>query len=429
MNIIERVRGFVQERLEIAKRSAQDWRVCPKCKGRKTCKNGGYHRGPWTLEGRKDVRVQRHWCYTCRASYVEKQAQLVPWGWYATDVRRCAVDQCMHGRTSLRRAAEFVRSLVGRQERWCLWRPGEQRPAEQEECHLSFTTVSNWLDGAGKKAQESVPGQLEGLKISGQMGADGLWVRLRDGSIRVVLTLVDSATGLICGIVVATGEESAAQWEKLFKRAKEMGVALEKVSGLTSDGAQGLLSYLRDAMSWVHHQRCVWHFWRSLAADLAKAAAQAAKDVAEGMAQVAQQTALKQLTALLHAVLDGQSHAQAEEALGKLKAHRYGASLAKKVNEQLDRLLYPLLPCHRGLVRVSPEWFWRDYRLRLSHGRNQATAERLERDALRWAIYHDFTPAQRRSERKRHYKHPGKSPLEVAGGAPGEISYLDALGI
>jgi len=84
---------------------------------------------------------------------------------------------------------------------------------------------------------------------------------------------------------------------------------------------------------------------------------------------------------------------------------------------------------NRGLVRTAPEWLWRDFRLRLSRGRNHATDERLERASLVWAIYRNFTPAQRRSERKRHYRRPGKSPLEMAGVPPGELSYLDALGV
>lgn len=33
-------------------------------------------------------------------------------------------------------------------------------------------------------------------------------------------------------------------------------------------------------------------------------------------------------------------------------------------NENFDRLLFPLLATHRGLVRVSPERLWRDFRLR-----------------------------------------------------------------
>ena len=47
-----------------------------------------------------------------------------------------------------------------------------------------------------------------------------------------------------------------------------------------------------------------------------------------------------------------------------------------------------------GLVRVGPEWVWRDFRLRLSHGRNHGSEVRLERAALVWAIYRNFTPAQ-----------------------------------
>jgi len=375
------------------------------------------------------VRIQRHWCRPCGKVYEEEQAYLVPGSWYAREVHRCAVDFWVHGRGSLRRVAEFMRSLIGHQERWWMWHP-EERPAEEPgACRLHHSTLHRWLDRAGQKAQESVPGQLQGLGSSGSMGTDGLWARLRGGGKRVVLGLVDSATGLIRSVIVTEGEERAEHWQRLFARAQEMGLCLDTLNGLTSDGAQGLLSYLRGALSWVHHQRCVWHFWRSLAADLARAAARAAKGLAKEMGQVAQQAASKELTALLHAVIDAHSYEQAEKALAELRAHRFGAGLAKRVNEQWDRLLYPLLTCHQGLVRIAPEWLWRDFRLRLSHGRNHGSAERWERAALLWAIYHNFTPAQRRRERKRHYKHPGQSPLEVAGGAPGQISYLDALGV
>ncbi len=76
-----------------------------------------------------------------------------------------------------------------------------------------------------------------------------------------------------------------------------------------------------------------------------------------------------------------------------------------------------------------PEWCWRDFRLRLSQGRNHGPPARLERAALLWAVYRNFTPAQERSECKRHYRHPGQSPLAVAGVPPDEVSYLDALAV
>ena len=86
-------------------------------------------------------------------------------------------------------------------------------------------------------------------------------------------------------------------------------------------------------------------------------------------------------------------------------------------------------PDNAALTRASPEWCWRDFRLRLGHGRNHLSDQRLERAALVWALYRNFTPAQDRSERKRTYRHPGRCPLTVAGSPPAGASYLDALAL
>ena len=427
MNIIERGSVFVQKVRALVGQSAWDWRHCPRCGGTRTCKHGGRERHPWALGGRQTVRIQRHWCHARGKVYEEEQVWLVAGSRYAREVHRCAVDQWMHGRGSLRRVAEFLRSLMGRQERWWLWRIGERALAGEAQCHLSFTTIQRWLDRAGQKAPEGVAGQLEGVSSSGQMGTDGLWARLRGKGKSVLLGLVDSASGVIWSVVVVAEEESAACWGRLFERARQAGLALDTLSGLTSDGARGLLAYLRQALGWVHHQRCIWHFWRSLAKHLAGAAAQAALGLAEEMAKGVKKQAREELAALLHAVIDATGYEQAEQALAALKAHAWGATLAQKLNEQFDRLLFPVLAPHRGLARVGPEWLWRDFRLRLSHGRNHGSTQRLERAALLWAVYRNLTPAQERRERKRHYKHPGQSPLEVATGAPITISYLDAL--
>jgi hypothetical protein len=49
--------------------------------------------------------------------------------------------------------------------------------------------------------------------------------------------------------------------------------------------------------------------------------------------------------------------------------------------------------------------------------------------ALVWAIYHNFEPAQERSERKRRYRRAGQRQGALAGVSPSEVSYLDALAI
>jgi hypothetical protein len=56
---------------------------------------------------------------------------------------------------------------------------------------------------------------------------------------------------------------------------------------------------------------------------------------------------------------------------------------------------------HEGVGRVSPEWMWRDFRLRLSRGRNHGSEKRLRRAGTVFTIYRNFTPAQQRRDRKR----------------------------
>ena len=317
-----------------------------------------------------------------------------------------------------------------------MWRPLDAQPSDEERCHLAASSVHRWLDGAGLQARKTVVDQLEGVPTSGQMGADGLWARLRgraeDGigyNKRVVLALVDSVTGVIWPPVVAKGEESTKAWKGMFLRAKRAGLQLADVRGLTSDWANGLRGYLNAKMEWVNHQRCVWHMWRSLGQELAQRTDEAAVGLKGKAAAKAREVVRRELVTLVRGVVDARSEGEAKEALSRLASHRLGGGLAKIIGGSLDALLVYLLEFNAGLVRVSPEWYWRDFRLRLSRGRNHGSDARLERAVLVWAIYRNFTPAQRRSERKRKYRHPGLSPLAVAGVPPGEISYLDALAV
>ena len=169
--------------------------------------------------------------------------------------------------------------------------------------------------------------------------------------------------------------------------------------------------------------------WRNLGRELRHIVAQASQGLEGEAAKQFRQQLRDELVRLIHAVVDAPSYAQGEQALEALQAHPWGAALAQTLNAQLDGILAHLVDYYRGLQRVSPEWCWRDFRLRLSRGRNHCSDERLERAALVWAICRNFTPAQRRCERKRRYRYPGQSPLQVAGAPPGNISYLDALGV
>jgi transposase-like protein len=429
MNIIERGQAFLQALRDLAERRVWDWRRCPHCGDTLTHKHGSYRRQPWFLTGRQVVRVQRHWCHRCRRTYSEQSALLIRGSWYAREVQRCAVDHWQHVGTSVRRTTEVLRAWLGRQERWRLWRPLDPVPPEAERCTLSPSTVQRWLNRAGEQARQTVRGHLAGVPTSGQLTTDGLWARLRGGTTRVVLLLVDSVSGVVWPPVVATGEEAAHQWQRLFVRARGAGLAVGDLWGVTSDGATGIAGYLRTRLSWVLHQRCVFHWWRSLGGERARQTAAAVVGLAKAAAPPVQRQVRRELVALVRAVLDAPHEAAAWAALEPLAAHARGAGLAAALRPHLAAAHVCHRPYTRALVRVSPEWCWRDFRLGLGHGRNHGSVARLERAALRWALYHNFTPAQQRRERKRAYRSAGQSPLARAGVPPGEVSYLDALAI
>ena len=131
MSIINQAKQFVESLFELANRTPWDWRCCPRCGQTMTRKNGTYHRRPWFFDGRRSIRVQRHWCYSCRHTYSEQSALLIRGSWYAREVHRCAVDHWQHVGSSLRRTVEWLRSDLGRQERWLLWRPLDEASARR----------------------------------------------------------------------------------------------------------------------------------------------------------------------------------------------------------------------------------------------------------------------------------------------------------
>jgi transposase-like protein len=429
MNIVERGRRFLQSLRDLATRSTWEWRRCPTCGGTLTQRWGSYRREPWFLDGRKVVVVPRHWCTMCRKTYSEQSAVLVRGGWYSREVRRCAIDHWQHLGSSVRAIAEDLRSFLGHQERWLLWCPLDPVPPEAAPCHLSASSVQRWLDAAGQRAQATVADQLRDVSSSGQLATDGLWARLRGESRRVVLLLADSVTGVIWPPVVVAGEAAAEQWQRVFARARDAGLILELIRGVTSDGAKGLASYLATTLTWVSHQRCVFHLWRTLGSDLTARVNEAAEGLVGEVAKHARRQARRELVGLIRAVFDAPTHLQAQRAFTQLEAHRGGKELARLIDEHLDEALVHLLDDNQGLVRTTPEWLWRDFRRRVSHGRNHGTDLRLERAALLFAIYHNFEPAQERSEHTRHYRHPGLCPFAVAGVPPNGISYLDALSV
>jgi hypothetical protein len=248
--------------------------------------------------------VQRHSCDLCRRTYSGRDALPVAGSGYARAVRRLAVDHRQHFGGSVRRAAERLRSLLGRQERRLIRRPPDGPPTPEAECRPSAAAVERWLDRAGAAAEATVEGQLAGVATSGQVATDGLWARRRDGKAEVLLGLVDSATGLLWPPAAAEGEGEAAHRQALLDRAERAGLALDSLRGVVGDGAQGLSGYPGRALDWVDRQRRVFHLWRNLAGELRARANAAAAGLAGAAARAVRREARRELVALVRAVLE-----------------------------------------------------------------------------------------------------------------------------
>jgi hypothetical protein len=108
-----------------------------------------------------------------------------------------------------------------------------------------------------------------------------------------------SARGCQTSRVAASGQcQQADLGRRLFERAQQAGLELAKLRAVTSDGAQGLLAYLRRNLLWVARQRRVWHLWRSLSRDLGRAASRALVGMTNGVAQSVREQVRDELVAM-----------------------------------------------------------------------------------------------------------------------------------
>ena len=212
----ERGRGFLRALRELASRSAWKWRRCPPCGEHLRRQRGGYPRRPWCFEGRREVWIQRQRRHRCPRTHAERSARLVPGGWSARELGRCAIDHGQHAGSSLRRTAEQLRSWLGRQERWRPWcrRPKGAVPPERQPRAA--------LAGRGGPAGAAARGRQTGSAA---------------GRSRQRATLA----------VGAGRGRGGRRGLGLFRRARAAGLALPALCRVASDGARGLLDSLNRA--------------------------------------------------------------------------------------------------------------------------------------------------------------------------------------
>lgn len=92
---------------------------------------------------------------------------------------------------------------------------------------------------------------------------------------------------------------------------------------------------------------------------------------------------VRSLAGLVRTVLEAADEEAAEVALRVLEEHPRGATCADKLRPHLAAALVYRRPDNGDLTRASPEWCWRDFRLRL--GRAGITAPRRASSGRRWS--------------------------------------------
>src|SRR4030067_1766278 len=118
MSLIADAKAFIDTLLH-----PRNERVCPRCGLTGTKKNGAGGRNPRDLGGIRSVRIQRHWCYTCKLPYDEELPDIAPHDWYTRRVKRKFLDLYTTIGGSLRRCASWITAEITNRGPTYLWDP------------------------------------------------------------------------------------------------------------------------------------------------------------------------------------------------------------------------------------------------------------------------------------------------------------------
>jgi transposase-like protein len=422
MSLIADAKAFIDKLLH-----PRNERCCPRCGSTLTKRNGTRPRTLRDLGGIRSVRIQRHWCYTCKHSYSEELPDIAPHHWYTRRVERKFLDMYTTVGGSLRRCASWMTAEITSRGRTFIWDPLARlpwwghAPEPQPEIDLSHTTGWRWVQSGGaswrrrEKAYSAVP-------QSGAAASDATYVRIR-GVWTAILGVVDGLWRTTFGLFHLATEESDEEIERAFERAVKAGLNLETIKVFASDGASGFREFLARCLYGVRHQRCVFHLWRNVLPIITRYAAVAGEEWADGLKKC------------LACVWNATTRAEAEVML-KLLVGVYGTEpiaqeAVRVVQETFEHAMTHLTAGLPGVGRTSCvcEWVWRYYKERVRQmGGFMSTAGCDHFNAI-WELALNFRRYQRRKERLRHYKYPGLCPLEVAGVMVQDVTWLDALAV
>jgi len=422
MSLVADAQAFINKLLH-----RRNERCCARCGSTLTKRNGTRQRTLRDLGGIRSVRVQRHWCFTCKRSYSEELAEIAPHHWYTRRVQRKFLDMYTTIGGSLRRCASWITAEITSRGRTFIWDPLARlpwwgcAPEPEPEIDLSHTTGWRWLQASGESWRQR-KGAYSDVPQSGAVASDATYVRIR-GVWTAVLGVIDGIWRTTFGLFHLATEESDEEIERAFDRAATAGLNVEKIKVFASDGASGFREFLARCLYGVRHQRCVFHLWRNVLPIITRYAAAAGEEWADG------------LKTCIACVWNARTRAEAEVML-KLLVGVYGAEpiaqeAVRVVQDTFEQAMTHLTAGLAGVGRTSCvcEWVWRYYKERVRQMGGFMSTDGCDHFNAIWELALNFRRYQRRKERLRHYKYPGLCPLEVAGVVVQDVTWLDALAV
>jgi len=420
MNILEQARGFVQ-----SLRVAKDGRQCPSCGLRLTKKNGSYRRTLRDVGGAQQVRVQRYWCYVCGKSYSLPDWRWAPYQRYARRVQRKALDLYVHFSGSLRAVRDVVRGEVapgaGRSRVWEPWL-ARAEPEAPGAC-LSHVTVWRWLQRAGERARQHLAARAWAgvTHFSGQLVADATAVCVR-GVWHSVHLIADLRSRVALSVERLLDDERKVLQGRFRATLHAWGLKASQVRLLVTDGANVYVGVLEKVLRQAVHQRCLYHLWRNI-----RPAIQTYKQQAGEKAALLVRFAIKALWRI-------ETLEDAYLGLADLERTFGHSAQLKDTLRTIRRSLREAMahtrdPTFSERTSNVAERFFRGFKGRVRRMGCFMSLPGCDRFIAAWQVYAAFQPSQARRERKRHYRFPGQSPLQIAQAPVEGLSWLDALQI
>jgi transposase-like protein len=422
MNIIQQAQEFVQRLLQPG-----DPRRCPHCHKTLTKKNGKR----WVTirdlggQGARQEQHQNWWCHLCQRTYYVADPRRKKYARYTRQVQRKSLDMYFHLGASLRGATAFLRSEINGSERYLVWNPSRRaQPPPTRPVKLHHTTIWRWEQQAGQTVvQDNKSGRWRDIiPFSGALVADatGLTVRGQQTSVHWI---GDAVTGLSLRLQRLSQESNRALQGQFRAVLQTWNLAISQVRVLLSDGAAAYQFSLDNLLRQARQQRCLFHLWRNVLPAIHAYRHQAGRPIAT------------ELRVAIHQVWQADDLAQARRVLTKIRykwrdfpaLHPTFDFISRTLPEAMTHTTRPITNMDR--TSNVAERFYRRYKQRIQRMGCFMSLDGCDHFNACWQIYINFEKFQKRQERQKKYRYPGRSPMDVTGIELHDLTWLDIIGL